>query len=118
MARPHEFTPKEREMHGRCLNWGRAMSGHVVNLDLRVSSGEGQEPNTVDAEMIEIGIIRMRGEKHLHYWLVRYIYLGRRSTIEASNFFKKSEWWVRTRQREALAYLLRKTEDKVLQLSE
>jgi len=116
MARPREFSERQGVMHGRCINWGLAMAGHVTNLDLRCSSGETREPDGLDAELIEAGIIQMRTGKHLHYWLFRYLYLGGRSNVEASINFKKTEEWVRARHREGLDFLIRhvKTEHKSL----
>ena len=104
-------------MHGRCLNWGLAMSGHVTNLDLRRAGGEAREGDGPDADLIEDAMVKMMWSKHVHYWLFRYLYLGGRSTAEAAGYFEKSERWVRSRRLEGLDYLLRhvKTEEEFLQ---
>ncbi len=118
MVRPREFGDEQERMHARCLNWGQAMAGHVVNLDLRRAGGDGREADGPDADLIEDAIVnRMRLEKKQLYWLFRYLYLGGRSNVEAAGYFRKSESWVRKRHREGLDYLIKnvKTEQELLQ---
>jgi len=99
------FTERESVMHARCDNWGRAMSGGLMGGptpdDLR------PEPDLLDADIIEGAMCVMRAAKNLHYRLFRYLYLRNLSTVEASNYFRKSEWWVRCRRKEGLGYLIR-----------
>ncbi len=118
MARPYEFTDKEEWMHGRCLNWGLVMAGHVTNLDLRVVTPRKVPMDEIDAALIEEAITgEMRWRKHLHYRLFRYLYLGGNGIPATANLFRKTEWWIRTRQREGLDFLIRhaKTGKIVLQ---
>ncbi len=82
------------------------MSGGVPNNS---DEKQGFAPDEADADLIEMGIKCMLWEKNLHYWLIRYLYLGdARSTVEGANYFNKSQWWVRNRHHEAVGYLLRK----------
>jgi hypothetical protein len=117
MARPYGFTEREGEMHARCVNWGAAMGGYIVNLDLKRASEKQREPNGPDADLIEDVMILMKAKREAQYWLFRYLYLGLgKSAQEAANSFKKTEWWIRREQKDGLGWLLRhvKTEEEWL----
>ena len=108
------FTDRESIMHARCDNWGRAMSGGLMGAP--IPDEARPEPDLLDADIIEQAMCVMRQEKHLHYKLFRYLYLANRSMVEASNYFRKSEWWVRCRRKEGLGYLIRHFEKEKNQL--
>ena len=106
MARPYEFSDREQFMHARCLNWGLVMAGHVTNLDLRAVTPRKVPMDEIDAALVEeVMTGKMRWQKHFHYRLFRYVYLGANGMPAAANYFRKTEWWIRSRHREGLGFL-------------
>lgn len=94
-------------MARRLKNWGEVYAGGLPGLTLPQEDPRG-DPDLLDAALIEQGMLKMRWQKHLHYKLLKYLYLGRvRSTAEACNVFRKDEEWVIRRHKEGLGFLIR-----------
>lgn len=111
MGRRHDFSAREEYMHIRCINWGMAMRGGMPN-DAEIEE-HGSSVDELDALALEPLMCQLRRWRKQQYNVVKYLYLRGRSTIEASNYFRHSEWWVRKRQREALGMLLRFYEEGI-----
>lgn len=68
----------------------------------------GGEPlDALDADVVEIAMCQLRRDRRALYRLMKTLYLSRRGTAEIAVLWRKTEYWVRRRQRDGLEYLLR-----------
>ena len=100
---------REAEIDARLMNWATVMAGSTAPRCHCTGYGddvdETRTPNTLDAEVIELVLVRMRVERPVYWKIVQCRYLRRWTNNTAAAFLRRSVSQYRTDVSKTLAWV-------------